>query len=98
MARSKHGPPSRKPVSDLRPPGAPYHARTPHVDAPAGYIARDATLEDAAAISDLVNEVNVAEIGTRLTDVEDVRNDLTSPREYRDDTVLEATAAHWPDT
>jgi mycothiol synthase len=61
-----------------------------HVDAPAGYIARDATLEDAAAISELVNEVNVAEIGTPLTSVEEVRNDLTSPREYREDTVLEA--------
>ena len=56
---------------------------------PAGYSHRNASLEDAPAIAELVNEVNIAEIGTPLTSVEESRDDLTTPgRETEDDVVL----------
>jgi GNAT superfamily N-acetyltransferase len=60
-------------------------------DAPAGYSLRNASLEDAPTIAELVNEVNVAEIGIPLTSVEVTRDDLTSPgREQVDDVLLVA--------
>ncbi len=46
---------------------------------PEGYVLRVATLADAPAMADLINEVNVAEMGFPLTTAEEVRSDLTAP-------------------
>jgi hypothetical protein len=40
-------------------------------DVPNGYSLRNASLEDAPAIAELVNEVSVAEIGIPWTSVEE---------------------------
>src|SRR4249920_3761559 len=46
---------------------------------PEGFVLRAATVADAAAMADLVNEVNVAEVGFPWTNEEEVRRDLTAP-------------------
>jgi len=61
------------------------------IDVPAGYSLRHASLEDAPQITELVNEVSVAEIGIPWTSVEDTRDDLTAPgRTAGDDLLLVA--------
>jgi len=75
------------------------------VDVPTGYSVRPASIRDAHAIADLVNEVNVAEIGIPWTSVEEVRDDLTLPgREpdndlllVADDGALVGYLTQWPD-
>jgi hypothetical protein len=57
-------------------------------DVPTGYSIRAAALEDAPAMAELVNEVNIAEIGIPLTSVEEIRDDLTTPGRDEEDTVL----------
>jgi GNAT superfamily N-acetyltransferase len=57
-------------------------------ESPIGYSLRTASLEDASEIAELVNEVNVAEIGIPWTSVEEVRDDLTSPGRGKEDDVL----------
>lgn len=57
-------------------------------ESPIGYSLRTASLEDASEIAELVNEVNVAEIGIPWTSVEEVRDDLTSPGRGQEDDVL----------
>jgi mycothiol synthase len=57
-------------------------------DIPTGYSLRTASREDAPAMAELVNEVNVAEIGTPLTSVEEFWDDLTTPGRDEEDTVL----------
>jgi mycothiol synthase len=57
-------------------------------DVPSGYSLRIATLEDAPEMAGLVNEVNIAEIGTPLTSAEEIRDDLTTPDRDEEDTVL----------
>src|SRR5919205_659082 len=59
-------------------------------DVPEGYSIGNASVRDAPAIADLVNEVNIAEIGVPLTDVDETRSDLTSPRERRHHVVIAA--------
>jgi mycothiol synthase len=57
-----------------------------------GYRTRDASLEDGEAIADLVNEVNIAEIGFPLTTADEVRDDLTTPgHQPGDDSLLVAS-------
>jgi mycothiol synthase len=46
---------------------------------PEGFELRAATVEDAPAIAELVNEVCIAEIGVRWTTAEETRDALTSP-------------------
>jgi len=58
--------------------------RTP----PAGLTARPAQLEDCDAIADLVNEVNVAEVGVPWTTPDDIRTDLMTPGHEPDDDVV----------
>ena len=58
------------------------------IAAPLGYSLRTASLEDALQITELVNEVSVAEIGIPWTSVEDTRDDLTAPGRTADDDVL----------
>jgi mycothiol synthase len=60
------------------------------VDAPLpGYRTRDASLEDCEAIADLINEVNVAEVGIPWTTADEIRDDLTTPgHQPGDDVVL----------
>jgi mycothiol synthase len=57
-------------------------------DAPTGYSLRTATLDDASEMAELVNEVNVAEIGIPLTSAEEIRDELTTPERDEEDTVL----------
>jgi len=58
---------------------------------PDGFVSRPAGVEDADAIAELVNEVNLAEVGVPWTSSDDVRSDLTSPgQEPEDAVVLEA--------
>jgi mycothiol synthase len=57
-------------------------------DAPTGYSVRTATLDDAREMADLVNEVNMAEIGAPLTSAEEIRDELTTPERDEEDTVL----------
>jgi mycothiol synthase len=60
-------------------------------DAPPGLTARAALVEDADAVANLVNEVNVAEVGVPWTTADDVRTELTTPgHEPDDDLVLVA--------
>lgn len=59
------------------------------VDAPLpGYRTRDASLEDCEAIADLINEVNIAEIGVPWTTADEIRDDLTTPGHEPGDDVL----------
>jgi mycothiol synthase len=54
-----------------------------------GYRTRDASLEDCEAIADLINEVNIAEIGIPWTTADEIRDDLTTPgHQPGDDVVL----------
>lgn len=72
---------------------------------PLEYSVRNASLEDAPAIAEVVNEVNIAEVGFPLTSVEEARDDLTLPgRDEEDDVVLLAQDGDlvgyltlWPD-
>src|SRR5207247_1620012 len=57
-------------------------------DLPSGYIVREASLEDAGAIADVVNAVNVAEAGFPWTNEGEVHDDLISPRRERGDHVV----------
>jgi mycothiol synthase len=57
-------------------------------DHPPGYELREASLEDARAIADLVNEVNVAEVGFPWTNEGEVHDDLIAPRRERGDHVV----------
>jgi mycothiol synthase len=53
-----------------------------------GYRTRDASVEDREAIAELVNEVNIAEIGLPLTTADEVRDGLTTPGHQPGDDVL----------
>lgn len=57
---------------------------------PEGFQLRDATLEDASPIADLMNEVNLAEVGKPFTSVGEVRGDLALPEgdAWRENLVL----------
>jgi mycothiol synthase len=55
---------------------------------PIGYSLRNASLDDAPQITELINEVSVAEIGIPWTSVEDTRDDLAAPGRAADDDVL----------
>jgi mycothiol synthase len=58
---------------------------------PMGYSIRSPSVEDATAIAEFVNEVNVDEVGFPWTSTEEVRDNLTSPdRESEDDVLLVA--------
>jgi mycothiol synthase len=57
-------------------------------DLPAGYVLQEASLEDARAIADLVNEVNVAEVGFPWTNEGEVHDDLIAPRREPGDHVV----------
>ena len=46
---------------------------------PAGYELRIAAVEDAALLAELINEVNLAEVGFPWTTADEVRGDLTTP-------------------
>jgi mycothiol synthase len=60
---------------------------------PTGFTARPAALDDCDAIADLVNEVNVAEVGVPWTTPDEVRDELMTPgHEPDDDVVLIADA------
>lgn len=50
-----------------------------HEDTPEGHMLRAATIEDASAIAELINEVTLAEIGLPWTTSDQVRDHLTSP-------------------
>ena len=68
--------------------GAPF-------DPPGGYALRIATVDDAGALADLINEVNIAEVGVPWTDPDEVRGDLTAPdRDPDDDLVLVDADGH----
>jgi mycothiol synthase len=57
--------------------------------APAGFNARPALVDDAEGIAELVNEVNVSEVGVPWTTADEIRTELTAPgHEPDDDTVL----------
>lgn len=58
------------------------------LDVPMGYSVRSVSVEDAAAIDEFVNEVNLAEVGFPWTSTEQVRDDLTSPGRGAEDDVL----------
>jgi mycothiol synthase len=49
------------------------------VQPPPGYELRVASVDDADAIAELINEVNVAEVGFPWTTADEVRGDLTAP-------------------
>src|SRR4029450_5900023 len=53
-----------------------------------GYRTRDASLGDCEAIADLINEVNIAEIGIPWTTADEIRDDLTTPGHRPGDDVL----------
>jgi mycothiol synthase len=57
---------------------------------PEGYELRAASVEDAAAIADVVNETMLAELGTPWTSTDEVRDELTLPGRdnERDDALL----------
>jgi mycothiol synthase len=56
---------------------------------PEGFTLREATVDDADAIAELINDVNVAETGFPWTTAEEVRGDLTAPdRDPGNDVVL----------
>lgn len=77
------------PVSGPRPRGR--SATVGGVNAPEGFTARPALVEDADGIAELVNEVNVSEVGVPWTTPDDIRTALTAPgHEADDDAVLVA--------
>jgi mycothiol synthase len=55
---------------------------------PDGFSIRDAQLDDAPAIADVVNESNVAEVGIPWTSAEEVRDDLRTPGRRRGDDIV----------
>jgi mycothiol synthase len=55
---------------------------------PSGYSLRAASVEDAPEITELVNEVSLAEIGILWTSVEDTRDDLMAPGRSADEDLL----------
>jgi mycothiol synthase len=57
-------------------------------DVPTGYSFRAASVGDAPAVAELINEVNEAESGIPLTSVEEVRDDLSTPGRDEEDTIL----------
>jgi len=59
------------------------------LELPEGFAVRVATVDDSDALADLINDVNVAEVGVPWTTAEEVRGDLTAPnRDPRNDLVL----------
>ncbi len=61
------------------------------MNAPEGFTARPALVEDAEGIAHLVNEVNVSEVGVPWTTPDEIRTALTAPgHEPDDDAVLVA--------
>jgi mycothiol synthase len=59
------------------------------VNAPDGFTPRPALVEDAEGIAELVNEVNVSEVGVPWTTADEIRTALTAPgHEPDDDSVL----------
>jgi mycothiol synthase len=72
-ARSGPDPPRARSATVLR------------VNAPDGFIARPALVNDAEGIADLVNEVNVSEVGVPWTTADEVRTRLTAPGHEPDD-------------
>jgi mycothiol synthase len=66
-----------------------YHRRVSVEVVPAGFAFRDASLEDCDEVADLINAVNVAEVGIPWTTAEELRDQLTNPgHEPGDDVVL----------
>jgi mycothiol synthase len=55
---------------------------------PDGFSARPAQLDDCDAIAELVNEVNIAEVGVPWTTADDVRTELTAPGHDPEDHVV----------
>ena len=61
------------------------------LDAPAGLSTRLASAADADDLADLINQVNVAEVGFPWTNADEIRDDLTSPgRDPENDVLLVA--------
>ena len=61
------------------------------LDVPDGFSTHLASPEDADDLADLINQVNVAEVGFPWTSADEIRDDLTSPgRDPANDMLLVA--------
>jgi len=70
------------------PQGPRYSLPVTAAQAPDGFTARAASVDDAEAIADLVNEANIAEVGVPWTTPDDIRTDLMAPGHESNDDVL----------